>query len=52
MTKKIFPDKFSLKGKIAVVTGGSGLIGSKIVQGLVESGAFVYIADSKKEIPE
>jgi NAD(P)-dependent dehydrogenase (short-subunit alcohol dehydrogenase family) len=48
LTKSIFPDKFSLKGKIAVVTGGSGLVGNKIVQGLVQAGAFVYIADIKK----
>jgi NAD(P)-dependent dehydrogenase (short-subunit alcohol dehydrogenase family) len=48
LTEKIFPNKFSLDGKIAVVTGGAGLIGKKIVQGFAEAGAFVYIADSDK----
>ncbi|MBE3094971.1 MAG: SDR family oxidoreductase [Actinobacteria bacterium] len=41
----IFPDKFLLKNKIAVVTGGFGLIGTSIVDGLFQAGAIVYIAD-------
>lgn len=36
---------FSCKGKIAVVTGGSGLIGREIVKGLINFGAKVCIAD-------
>lgn len=33
----------SLKGKIAVVTGGSGVLGSNVSQGLLESGATVIV---------
>lgn len=45
LTEKIFPDKFSLKNKIAVVAGGAGLIGKPVSIGLVQAGAKVYIAD-------
>ena len=41
---------FSLKGKVIVVTGGYGLIGTQLVKGLSEFGATVYIADIH-EIP-
>jgi len=37
---------FSCSGKIAVVTGGAGLIGKEIVKGLIASGAKVYVADN------
>jgi gluconate 5-dehydrogenase len=41
---------FDLKGKIAVVTGGSGYLGSAITESLAEAGAFVYVTgrDVKK----
>ncbi|MHB8155169.1 MAG: oxidoreductase [Candidatus Omnitrophota bacterium] len=39
---------FSCKGKVAVVTGGAGLIGKEIVKGLASSGATVYIADNNE----
>jgi len=35
---------FSLKNKVVLVTGGAKGIGAMITQGLVESGAKVYIA--------
>ena len=38
-------DMFSLKDKIAVVTGGTGLIGKSVSLGLTKVGARVYIAD-------
>lgn len=43
---------FSLEGKIALVTGGAKGIGAMITQGLVESGAKVYIASRSKEACE
>lgn len=45
MTEKIFPEKFSLKNKVAVVAGGAGLIGKPVSIGLAQAGAKVYIAD-------
>ena len=39
---------FSCANKVAIVTGGSGLIGKEIVKGLHEFGAKVYIADIEK----
>ncbi|MBI4921414.1 MAG: SDR family oxidoreductase [Devosia nanyangense] len=37
-------DSFSLKGKVALVTGGAGLYGRQIVAALAESGAKTFIA--------
>ena len=45
-------DIFSCKNKIAVVTGGSGLIGKEIVRALYEFGATVYVADIIKNKSE
>jgi len=36
---------FDLGGRIAVVTGGSGVIGSAVVNRLYESGARVWVID-------
>lgn len=42
-------DKFSLKGKVALVSGGAGSYGSQIVSALAEAGADIYIASRNVE---
>ena len=39
----------SLDGKVAMITGGSGLIGKEIAKALCDLGATVYIADVNQE---
>ena len=43
----IMKDLFSLKGRVAIVTGGSRGIGRMIAQGFIEQGAKVYITARK-----
>jgi NAD(P)-dependent dehydrogenase (short-subunit alcohol dehydrogenase family) len=43
---------FSLSGKVALVTGGSSGIGTKVAEGLLRAGARVYIASRKKDVCE
>ena len=41
-----YKNLFSCNNKVALVTGGAGLIGSAIAKGLLAHGAVVYIADN------
>jgi NAD(P)-dependent dehydrogenase (short-subunit alcohol dehydrogenase family) len=43
-------DLFSIRGKTALVTGGSSGIGAMIAQGYVEAGARVVISSRKKDV--
>ena len=45
-------DMFSLNGKVALVTGGAGLYGRQIVEGVAEAGAETYIASRNLEALE
>lgn len=45
----IFPEKFQITNKVAVVTGGAGLIGKSLCLALAEAGAKVYIAEVDDE---
>jgi NAD(P)-dependent dehydrogenase (short-subunit alcohol dehydrogenase family) len=42
-------DRFSLKGKVALITGGAGLYGRQIVEALLQSGAKTYCASRNIE---
>ncbi len=43
---------FDISGKVAVITGGSGVLGSEIACALAEAGAMVAIMDIKTELNE
>ena len=45
----IFPERFQLRDRIAVVTGGAGLIGRAACRGLAEAGAKVYVGEIDRE---
>ena len=45
---KIWPKKFLLKNKVAVITGGAGLIGKNIVIGMAQAGANVITGEINK----
>src|ERR1700709_990202 len=45
-------DKFSLSGKVIVVTGGTGILGNSFVNGIVEAGGTVGILGRNKAVAE
>lgn len=45
-------ERFSLKGKVALITGGAGLYGMQIVSALAQAGARAYIASRNLEALE
>jgi len=49
MNKISYCNLFDLSGKIAVVTGGAGLLGQHFCAGLAESGATVVVVDLQKD---
>jgi NAD(P)-dependent dehydrogenase (short-subunit alcohol dehydrogenase family) len=42
-------DLFDLEGRVAVVTGGAGVLGGTIAEGLVDAGAHVVIMDKDRD---
>lgn len=46
----MYKDLFSCKNKVALITGGAGLIGREIAKGLFSFGATVYIGDKNENI--
>lgn len=51
MTTLPHPD-FSLRGKVAVVTGGTGVLGSVMVRGIAAAGAKVAVLGRRAELAE
>ena len=45
-------DKFRLDGKVAVVTGGAGLLGKQFCLTLAQAGAHVLVADLNGKVAE
>ncbi|MCU0323013.1 MAG: SDR family oxidoreductase [Chitinophagaceae bacterium] len=45
-------NKFSLEGKVIIVTGGTGILGNAMIEAIVEAGGIVGILGRKKEVAE
>jgi NAD(P)-dependent dehydrogenase (short-subunit alcohol dehydrogenase family) len=45
-------NNYSLKGKVIVVTGGTGILGNSFVNGIVEAGGAVAILGRNKQVAE
>lgn len=46
------PDQFSLKGKVIIVTGGTGILGKSFIDGIVEAGGSVGILGRNQQVAE
>ncbi len=47
--KQDMNELFSIEGKVAVITGGSGVLGSNIAKGFLEAGAKVFIIGAHQD---
>lgn len=45
-------NNFSLKGKVIVVTGGSGILGNSFINGIVEAGGAIGILGRNRQVAE
>ena len=45
-------EEFDLSGKVALITGGTGILGSEMARGLAEAGAYVAVLGRRKEAGE
>lgn len=45
-------EEFDLSGKVALITGGTGVLGSEMARGLAEAGAYVAVLGRRKEAGE
>ena len=43
-------EEFSLKGKVIIVTGGTGILGDSFIKGIVKAGGSVGILGRNKDI--
>jgi NAD(P)-dependent dehydrogenase (short-subunit alcohol dehydrogenase family) len=51
-TNPFLQSQFSLLNKVAIVTGGTGVLGSEMARGLAQAGAHVVIVARRKELAE
>jgi NAD(P)-dependent dehydrogenase (short-subunit alcohol dehydrogenase family) len=51
-TTTLLPELFSMEGQVAVVTGGTGVLGSAMARGLARAGAKVGVLGRRKEKAE
>ena len=49
MNEISYPDQFDLHGKVAIVTGGAGILGRHFCAGLAESGAAIAVVDLQED---
>src|SRR5439155_25070321 len=52
VAKAAGPDLFRLDGRVALLTGGGGAIGTAVAQGFAAAGAAILIADRNPEAAE